>query len=294
MVRVGTDSILSVGGRRVAVAEYGDPQGRSVFLLHGTPACRLGNDFVDAPARERGVRVICPDRGGVGRSEPVPGRTLAGCAREIDDLADVLGIGEFGIVGYSGGGPFAVACAAGCGPRLTSVALMASVAPVDDRDGARDGLATSDLHLLDLSINGPGWARWLLRFERLATMLVPSLAVKQLAAELTPVDQAELARHAPRAAMVGFVEALRPGPNGVITDYRLWGSPWGVDWSGISVPVHVFQGDADAFVPVHHAEDLIRRLPDGVGHRHLLPGTGHFSIQGRVGEILDVVVPVGG
>ena len=286
MARGGTESVVTVGGHRVAVAEYGDPQGRPVFFLHGTPACRLGNDFVDAPARERGVRVICPDRGGVGRSDPVPGRTLAGYAREIDDLADALGLDEFGVVGYSGGGPFAVACAAGCGPRLKSVALMASVAPVDDREGARDGLAASDLHLLDLSLHSPARARWLLRFERLATMLVPSLAVKQLAAEVTPVDRAELARHDPRAAMAGFVEALRPGPNGVITDYRLWGSPWAVDWSAIRVPVHVFQGDADAFVPVHHAEDLMRRLPDTMGHLHLLPDTGHFSIQGRFGEIL--------
>jgi pimeloyl-ACP methyl ester carboxylesterase len=289
MVRAGTESVLTVGGHRVAVAEYGDPAGRPVFLLHGTPACRLGNDFVDVPARERGVRVICPDRGGIGGSEPVPGRTLAGYASELDALADGLGLGSFGVVGYSGGGPFAVACAAGCGPRLTSVGLMASVAPVDDRAGARDGLAASDLHLLDLAVRGSARARWLLRFERLATMLVPALAVNQLAAEVQPVDRAELARQDPRAAMAGFVEALRPGPDGVLTDYRLWGSPWGVDWSGIRVPVHVFQGDADAFVPIHHAEDLMRRLPDRVRHLHVLPGTGHFSIQGRVGEILDAV-----
>jgi pimeloyl-ACP methyl ester carboxylesterase len=289
MARAGTESILTVGGRRVALVEYGDPQGRPVFLLHGIPASRLGNEFVDGPARQRGVRVICPDRGGVGGSESVPGRTLAGYAREIDELADALEFGEFAVVGYSGGGPFAVACAAGCGPRLTSAALMAGVAPVDDRDDARAGLAASDLHLLDLSVHRPGRARWLLRFERLATMLVPSLVVKQLAAGLAPADRAELARHDPRAAMAGFVEALRPGPDGVITDYRLWGSPWGVDWSGIRVHVHVFQGDADAIVPVHHAEDLIRRLPDAVGHLQVLPGTGHFSIQGRFGEILDAV-----
>ena len=60
------------------------------------------------------------------------------------------------------------------------------------------------------------------------------------------------------------------------------------------VPVHVFQGDADRFVPVHHAEDLVRRLPDGIATLHLLPGTGHLSIQSRFGEILDAVVPAGG
>ncbi|MGI5132041.1 alpha/beta fold hydrolase [Pseudonocardia sp. CA-107938] len=282
-------SAVVCGGRRVAVAEYGDPEGRPVFLLHGTPASRLGNDFADAPARERGIRVLCPDRGGIGRSDPVPGRTVAGYAGELVELADALGIDEFAVIGYSGGGPFAVACAAGCGPRLTSVGLMAAVAPVDDRPGARDGLAASDRHLLDAAVRSPFRAGLVLRFERVVTLLVPALAVRELSAELTPVDRAELARHTPREAMAGFVEALRPGPDGVLTDYRLWGSPWRVDWSAVTVPVHVFQGDADPFVPVHHAEDLVRRLPAGVGHLHLLPGVGHLSLQTRFGEILDAL-----
>lgn len=134
------------GWRGVALVEHGDPTGKPVFLLHGTPGCRLGHEFADVPARERGVRVVVPDRGGVGGSAPVPGRTLAGYAGELLELADALGIEEFAVVGYSGGGPFAVACAAGCGPRLTSVGLMASAAPIDDRPGAREGLAASDLH----------------------------------------------------------------------------------------------------------------------------------------------------
>ena len=225
---------------------------------------------------------------------PIPGAPWPATRERSSKLADALGIGEFAVVGYSGGGPYAVAAAAGCGPRLTSVGLMAAAAPIDDRRGAREGLAASDLNLVDLALHHPLRARLQLRFERVGAMLFPAVAVKQLAAEVSLVDQDELARDGGTATMASFVEALRPGPHGVLTDFRLWGSPWGVDWSAVRVPVHVFQGDADRFVPVHHAEDLVRRLPDGIAMLHLLPGTGHLSIQTRFGEILDAVVPAGG
>ena len=109
------------------------------------------------PARERGLRVICPDRGGIGGSAPLPGRTVRGYADEVLRLADALGLDEFAVLGYSCGGPYALSCAAGCGPRLT--------AP----------------------------------------------------------DRAELTRQDPKDVMAFFVEALRQGPAGLVTEYRLWG-----------------------------------------------------------------------
>jgi pimeloyl-ACP methyl ester carboxylesterase len=73
-----------------------------------------------------------------------------------------------------------------------------------------------------------------------------------------------------------------------VLDYRLWAKPWGLYWHGITFPVHIFQGDRDAIVPWHHAEDLAARLPNATVRR--LDGEGHVSIQGRVGEILDAAM----
>ena len=70
-------------GRRVAIASHGDPQGRPLFLFHGTPGSRLGLPYGDGPAKERGVRVVCPDRPGVGRSDPHPGRTIPDYADDV-------------------------------------------------------------------------------------------------------------------------------------------------------------------------------------------------------------------
>jgi pimeloyl-ACP methyl ester carboxylesterase len=119
------------------------------------------------------------------------------------------------------------------------------------------------------------------------------MTVEQFADELAPPDRAALDGADPAAVMAFFVESMRQGPAGVIEEYRLWSSPWDIDWSAIRVPVHLFQGDADQMVPMDHAEDIVARLPDGIGRLHRLPGVGHISIQARIGEILDAASPAG-
>ncbi|MDF2980118.1 MAG: alpha/beta hydrolase fold protein [Actinomycetospora sp.] len=285
----GTDRHVTVDGRTVALAEHGDPDGAPVFFFHGTPDSRLGKEFTDAPARERGLRVLCPDRGGIGGSDPLPGRTIAGYAGEVLALADVLGIDRFATVGYSAGGPFALACAGGCGTRVTGTALMAGAGPIDDRPGAKEGLATSDLELLELIEHRPGRAATTLRVQRLATKLVPAMASKQLSAELSPPDQEFLARRPAGEEMGFFVESLRQGSAGVMDEYRLWAGPWHLQWSAVVTPVEIFQGEDDRMVPMHHAEDIASRLPEGIARIHRLPGVGHLSVQDHVGDVLDAL-----
>jgi pimeloyl-ACP methyl ester carboxylesterase len=122
-------TVLTIAGRRVALVEHGDPKGLPVFLLHGTPASRLGHGFADRRGRERGARLIVPDRAGIGRSDPWPDRTVAGYAGEVTALADAFGIDRFAVIGYSAGGPYAIAVAAGAGDRVRGVGLMAGAAP---------------------------------------------------------------------------------------------------------------------------------------------------------------------
>src|SRR3954468_8249174 len=99
---------ISVGGRVVGIYEYGDPRGAPVMVLHGTPACGAGFAWADAPARERGLRLIAPDRPGVGLSSRLPASTVADYPAQLRALADALSIERYAVWGYSGGGPFAV------------------------------------------------------------------------------------------------------------------------------------------------------------------------------------------
>lgn len=117
-------------GRRMAYAEYGAGQGRPVLFCHGTPGSRLGITPGMADSAEgRGVRLIVPDRPGYGRSDPQPGRTLAGWAEDAGRLMDGLGIQQFGVVAYSSGGLYALACAWALAGRVTGVALASPLAP---------------------------------------------------------------------------------------------------------------------------------------------------------------------
>ena len=139
---------------------------------------------------------------------------------------------------------------------------MAGAGPVDDRDGAKDGMAPSDRQLMELCLRDPRRAARLLRVQGLVTRVAPALAVRSLAGELSAADRAALADGTGRATMRSFVEAMRQGGGGVVADYRLYASPWGVAWSAVGVPVEIFQGDADGFVPMHHAEDFVGPAAD--------------------------------
>src|SRR5436190_460203 len=114
---------VDVSGRVVGIYEYGEPSGRPVFVLHGTPACGAGFAWADEPARVRGVRLIAPDRPGVGLSARQDAYRVCDYPEQIAALADAMSLDSFAVWGYSGGGPYAVACAAQLGPRLRHAAL---------------------------------------------------------------------------------------------------------------------------------------------------------------------------
>ena len=278
-------------GRRVAIASHGDPQGRPLFLFHGTPGSRLGLHYVDGPAKERGVRVVCPDRPGVGRSDPHPGRTIPGYADDVNALADALGFGRFAVLGYSGGAPYALACGAKLPERVSAVGTMAGAGP-HDRPGSREGCSKSDLMLLDLSLRRPFLARLAMFGWAKVARFAPSVALKGLAEDASEPDRRFLeegVRERGAAEVMSlFAEVFRQGSGGVVLDYRLHGQPWGFSFEEVSVPVHLWHGEEDLVVPMHHAEDVASRLPDARVHK--LEDTGHFSIQQHYGTMLDTLL----
>ena len=114
-------------GRELAWIELGMPDGPPVVVLHGTP----GSRYQVAPRAEAivtaGVRFIAPDRPGYGHSTYHPKRRLADAATDMAHLADHLGLERFSVVGYSGGGPYAAACARFLEDRISSTGLVSSV-----------------------------------------------------------------------------------------------------------------------------------------------------------------------
>jgi pimeloyl-ACP methyl ester carboxylesterase len=280
-----TQTIRVRSGRTVGYYEYGDPAGAPLFALHGVPSCGAGFAWADDPARERGLRVIAPDRPGVGLSDPVPRRPVAEYASELVALADAFGFDRFAVLGYSGGGPFALALAHGAAERLTTVGVASGMGQVGVWADRRD-FETTDARFLDMAVERPWLARTILRTVSAMAKLSPKQAVASFAKELSPSDREVLREIGePRAAMALFTHAFLRGARGVVDDYATLSGPWGFDVEAITVPVPVWQGDADTMVPIAHAHALVERVPGAT--LTVYPGEGHLAPVTHIGEILD-------
>src|SRR5438552_3418192 len=117
-------------GRTLAVAEWGDPNGRPVITFHGTPGSRIGYWTLEPEIWARfGLRRFSFDRPGYGESTRLPGRTVADVVPDVVTIADAFGLRRFAISGGSGGGPHVLACAALIPGRVVRCLASVSVAP---------------------------------------------------------------------------------------------------------------------------------------------------------------------
>lgn len=251
-------------GRSLAYAEQGDPQGRPVLFCHGTPGSRLSITRSMADEAEAlGLRLIAPDRPGYGFADPQPGRTLADWPRDAAALFDSLGIGRFGVLGYSLGSAYALACAAVLGDRVSSVILCGALAPegpsVPAVALARDNPAGLREMLSPLAGNP----------EALLEALFAQAAAADRAARAAPGVEDALRRDC--------AETLRQGIGAMIDDFTLAAGRWGFRPEDIAQPVRLWHGLDDASVPPAASEWLAARLPSG--NLQLLPGRGHLCLD---------------
>jgi pimeloyl-ACP methyl ester carboxylesterase len=271
-------------GRSLGYAEYGDPQGLPLFYFHGWPGSRVEARFLDPAARERGLRVIAMDRPGMGLSDFQADRAIAGWPGDVEALADSLGLDRFAVLGVSGGGPYAAACAGKIGRRVTTAGIVSSLSPVDE-PGLTDGM----LWMNRMGMAAARWAPWLTRpvLGLIARRLrrPRRRALSHMISALPEVDREALDRPEFLGLVVAtFREAFRNGTRGVALDGILYTRPWGFRPEAISVPVHLWHGELDRNVPVAMGRRLAAAIP---GCRAaFLPGEGHFSLIGSRPEVV--------
>jgi len=283
----GSRAVRTANGRTVGVYEFGDPNGSPVFALHGTPACGAGFDWTDAPARERALRVIAPDRPGIGRSDPVPMVSVSDYASEFRALADALDIDRFTLLGYSGGGPYALAIAHEMPERVALAEIVAGAGEIGAWASLKD-LSRSDRQLTLLAVHAPFAARAVLRVADVAARTVPGVALRSVATEMIEPDRRVLDHLGKAGALALFSQALAQSSVGAVRDYALLARPWHVALEEIHVPVRCWHGTADNMVPLAHSEAMIERLPDAL--LTTWPGEGHLALISHVAEVLDDIV----
>ena len=276
---------IDVDGRTLSVAEAGDPEGHGVFALHGTPGSRLFWHEAVEDAEKRGIRIVAYDRPGYGGSDPAPGRTVADAADDIAAIADALGIDRYAVYGGSGGGPHALANAV-LPDRVVAVAALASVAPwrADGLDWL-DAMGQDNLDEFGAAIEGEEPLRRYLDEQREAMLGgSPEAIAETLESLLCPPDRACLTGELARYFHDQIAEALRRGVDGWVEDDFVFVKPWGFELDEISVPVQVWHGAQDQFVPVAHGRWLAERIPGA--EEHVYAEDGHLTLQ--IARIVDV------
>jgi len=277
-------------GRALEVLTAGDPGGLPWLYHGGSPTAAVPNRTFEDAARRLGLRLVTYSRPGYGASSPYTWDD--GAPRIVDDVADSglildhLGVDEFITLGWSGGGPRALACGALLPDRCLAVATLAGVAP---KDGAGldwfEGMAPENRAEYAAAQEGPESYDAYLTEEFLPVMQAPhEELVAALGGLLTPVDAAAFTDDLGDYLARSMHHAAAQGVRGARDDGLAATGPWGFDLGSIRVPVAVWQGRQDAMVPFAHGEWLAAHVPGA--EPHLLDEEGHISLAVRVEEIL--------
>lgn len=271
------DHVITLSsGRKLGYAEYGDPQGVPMFYFHGWPSSRLQGELMDKLGRERGIRVIAPDRPGIGLSDFHEGRTLLDWPPVIAELAAHLGWVNYHVLGVSGGGPYVLACAHAMPGRLLSAGVVCGAPPLREV-GTKDLMWTYRLAL---------WGQ-----RHVPLLLTPGLAVSGRLMQLPPdsplmrayiralCGRDQLAMRDPelyRILMQSGRVGVGSGARALSADGNIYSSDWGIDLAQVRFPIRYWHGGQDRNIPAAMVERLVQRLPNAA--LTVLPEDGHYSL----------------
>lgn len=273
-------------GRLLGYGEWGDPAGAPVLYFHGLHSSRLALYQTPAFFAAHGVRFITTDRPGIGLSSYQPRRTLLDWPADVAQLADALGLARFSVLSMTGGGMYALACAARLPERLTGVACVSPSAPLDAPGGAVPGMTG---RLLGLARRAP-WALWafyavVVPYMRADPKRMDRLFTSGLSApDLRVMERPDVRQM--QAAML--LEVFRSGYRGEVQEMRIAARPWGLPLSEISMPVHLWSGDQNALVPPGHIRYLASAIP--TARAHMLTGAGAYLLVDHMEEILSQIM----
>ena len=284
-----TGTVTTRDGRTLAYLEVGDPDGPLVLHNHGGPSSRLEARLLADAAVKHGLRFVGVDRPGIGRSSPQKERSYAGWADDLVAIADALGRREFGVTGWSEGGPWALAAAAYVAPeRLRHVSSIAG----GSYGAFGDNWASDRMSKID-ALGG----FLALHFEPGFRLMYAALGItaehfrgtyaKQLRQAVNAYDAAILAAPGVEEAFCdASAECFAQGSDGLVRDAELLYRRWAFDVGAIRRPVHMWQGDDDTLVPEFINRAVADRMPGAVWHE--VKGAGHFVALGAAGEILGI------
>lgn len=265
-------------GRTLDTFVAGPEDGVAVLFHNGTPSSgQLYRPFVEAAA-ERGLRMVSFSRAGYGASTRQPGRTVADAAHDAETVLDRLGVDRFYTLGWSGGGPHALACAAFLPGRVIGAVTVGGLAPYGSEGlDWMAGMGDENVAAFRAALAGGVDLRAFLE------QVVPSFAtmtgdqvVARLGDQVPEVDRTAIDGEAANWLAEVFRESVRSGIWGWYDDELAFVHGWAFAVSDIATPTAVWQGALDRNTPLAHGEWLASHIP--AAHPHMLPNHGHFSL----------------
>jgi pimeloyl-ACP methyl ester carboxylesterase len=287
-VSASTFTVPPEDGRVLEAISEGDPAGTLIVFHHGSPGAAVPFAAFDRAAAERGVRLVTYSRPGFGSSTRQEGRTIADGAADAAVIADRLGAQRFGTVGWSGGGPHALACAALLPERVFAAATIAGVAPydADDLDWTAGMGEDNRIEYPLAASDRDAHLAWMRPAAEAMATITPEAIVTELRSLISDVDEPALTGELGDMLASSFRSAFRNGLWGWRDDDLAFVAPWGFEVAAMTVPVSIWQGRHDLMVPLAHGEWLVAHIPSAIPC--LRPEHGHLSlIIDNIGEILD-------
>lgn len=280
-------TVRAADDRDLEILVDGPDRGAMLLLHNGTPTAATRNPHIATPAANRGLRTVTYSRPGYAASTPQRGRSVADAAQDTEAIIDALGANRFMALGWSGGGPHALACAALLSERCVAAATMASIAPY----GAAGldwvaGMGPENIEEFGAALKGE---QALTEFLDKAAGDLRAVTGLELAAALgelvSEVDKTALTGEFAEVMAETFRRSVSTGIAGWRDDDLAFTRPWGFDLKNIRVPVAIWQGAQDRMVPFDHGRWLAANVAGA--QSRLLDDEGHFSLVNHIDRILD-------
>ena len=270
------ESVKLSDGRSLSFARFGDPSGKPVFYFHGFPGSRLEPQSNHDAFLKAGIQLLALDRPGIGHSTRKNKRKLLDWPDDVVEIAKILKLEKFSILGVSGGGPYALACARAIPGYLNKVTVACGLGPID-APNATSGMMLSNRVLFR-------YGKFFPPVLHLSTFLMvrqlsskPAKGLKKFVEGLPEPDRLVLSKtDAQDFVAASAVEGVRQGSGPLLEEIGIYSRSWGFKLEDLNVPVSLFQGEVDIDVPASIALHQASLIPDC--EINLYPDDGHFSL----------------
>ncbi len=283
--------IISVkDGRGLSYYEFGSADGAPVFYFHGSGSFSglIGKSLNNA-AQKNGIRLICPNRPGIGESDNYPNRRILDYPSDVLILADKLNINSFSIISQSGGSAYGFACAYAAPERILQLSAVSALTPPDMAMDNKE-VPFKTRFAINMFKKTPSWLLVKMYDNMYKTIKnSPDAFYNKVYKKATDVEKHILSTTEYYTVYTqNVLDALKNGSSASITDIRLCFKPWGFDLSKISVPVQIWHGQDDKSSPVQLVNTMQKELK--FCEARYIQGESHMSLmQNYAEEILKVL-----